>query len=44
MYKRQGDDVATLRTHISNLRRKIESPGGPTLVHTDPGIGYRFAA
>jgi two-component system, OmpR family, KDP operon response regulator KdpE len=39
-----GDDVATLRTHISNLRRKIESPGGPTLVHTDPGIGYRFAA
>lgn len=39
-----GDDVATLRTHISNLRRKIESPGGPTVVHTDPGIGYRFAA
>jgi two-component system KDP operon response regulator KdpE len=39
-----GDDVSTLRTHISNLRRKIESPGGPTVVHTDPGIGYRFAA
>jgi two-component system KDP operon response regulator KdpE len=31
-----GDDVGTLRTHMSNLRRKV---GG--IVETDPGVGYR---
>ena len=39
------DDTQVLRVHIANLRRKIEaSPGAPTLIRTDPGIGYRFAA
>jgi two-component system KDP operon response regulator KdpE len=40
-----ADDVATLRTHIANLRRKIE-PADPTLRHirTDAGVGYRFVA
>jgi two-component system KDP operon response regulator KdpE len=40
-----ADDVATLRTHIANLRRKIE-PADPSLRHirTDAGIGYRFVA
>jgi two-component system KDP operon response regulator KdpE len=40
-----ADDVATLRTHIGNLRRKIE-PGDPARRHirTDAGVGYRFAA
>jgi two-component system KDP operon response regulator KdpE len=40
-----ADDVATLRTHIANLRRKIE-PADPALRHirTDAGIGYRFVA
>ncbi|HWT95524.1 MAG TPA: response regulator transcription factor [Solirubrobacteraceae bacterium] len=37
-----ADDVATLRTHLANLRRKL----GPTatLIRTEPGVGYRFAA
>jgi two-component system KDP operon response regulator KdpE len=41
-----ADDVPVLRSHIANLRRKIE-PGegsaGPKYVRTDPGVGYRFA-
>ena len=39
-----ADDVATLRTHVANLRRKIE-PDDPARRHirTDAGIGYRFA-
>jgi two-component system KDP operon response regulator KdpE len=38
-------DVATLRTHIGNLRHKIE-PQDSALRHirTDAGVGYRFAA
>jgi len=39
-----ADDVRTLRTHIANLRRKIEpDDGGERLIRTDPGVGYRFA-
>jgi two-component system KDP operon response regulator KdpE len=40
-----ADDVATLRTHIANLRRKVE-PDDPARRHirTDAGVGYRFAA
>ena len=38
------EDTQTLRTHIANLRRKIEPPDGPRYIHTDPGVGYRFAA
>jgi two-component system KDP operon response regulator KdpE len=34
-----AEDVAVLRTHIANLRRKI----GAEHVRTDPGVGYRFA-
>ena len=38
------DDVRTLRTHIANLRRKIEPhDGGVRFIRTDPGVGYRFA-
>jgi two-component system KDP operon response regulator KdpE len=37
-----AQDVGVLRTHMSNLRRKIEPPGAPRVVHTDPGIGYRL--
>lgn len=39
------EDTPTLRTHIANLRRKIE-PGdrGKPLIRTDPGVGYRIAA
>lgn len=39
-----ADDTATLRTHIANLRRKIEPSGDAArLIRTDPGVGYRFA-
>ena len=38
-----ADDVATLRTHIGNLRRKVERPEGPRHLRTEPGVGYRFA-
>jgi two-component system KDP operon response regulator KdpE len=39
-----ADDVATLRTNIARLRRKIEPEGepGPRHIRTDPGVGYRF--
>ncbi len=39
-----GDEVAVLRTHVANLRRKVEAPGAPRLIRTEPGVGYRFAA
>ena len=41
-----ADDTHVLRTHMSNLRRKIEPQGGdgPRYIRTDPGVGYRFAA
>jgi two-component system KDP operon response regulator KdpE len=38
-----GDDIRTLRTHIANLRHKIEPSCGPRYIRTDPGVGYRFA-
>ncbi len=38
-----GDDTPVLRTHIANLRRKIEPDEGPRYILTESGIGYRFA-
>jgi two-component system, OmpR family, KDP operon response regulator KdpE len=39
------DDVQTLRTHIARLRAKVEPEGqAPSVIVTDPGVGYRFAA
>jgi two-component system KDP operon response regulator KdpE len=38
-----SEDTATLRTHVANLRRKIEAPEGKRLIRTDPGVGYRIA-
>lgn len=36
-------DLNTLRVFINQLRRKIEAdPANPTLILTEPGIGYRF--
>ncbi len=39
-----ADDTQTLRTHIANLRRKVEDPdpAAPRLIRTDPGVGYRI--
>ena len=39
-----SDDTGVLRSHIANLRRKIEPASGSLYVKTDPGVGYRFAA
>jgi two-component system KDP operon response regulator KdpE len=39
-----ADDFQVLRAHVANLRRKIEPPEGRRYIHTDPGVGYRFAA
>ena len=36
-------DSATLRVHVSHLRRKIEAPGDvPRLILTEPGVGFRL--
>ena len=36
-------DTPTLRVHMGNLRRKIESdPHRPRFILTEPGVGYRF--
>jgi two-component system KDP operon response regulator KdpE len=40
-----GDAQAYLRVHVANLRRKIERDAvRPTLIVTEPGVGYRFQA
>ena len=35
-------DTQVLRTHIANLRRKIEPADGSRHIRTDSGVGYRF--
>lgn len=35
-------DRSILRTHIGNLRRKLEGSDGPSLIGTHHGIGYRL--
>lgn len=37
-----ADDTQVLRTHIANLRRKIEPDGSRKRIRTDTGVGYRF--
>ncbi|HEV2812189.1 MAG TPA: response regulator transcription factor [Solirubrobacteraceae bacterium] len=40
-----ADDVATLRTHIANLRRKVEPDDARRRhIRTDAGVGYRFVS
>ena len=39
---RYSVDTQVLRTHIANLRRKIEPDAGPRFIRTDSGVGYRF--
>jgi two-component system KDP operon response regulator KdpE len=38
-----ADDVPTLRSHIANLRRKVEVEGGTRHIRNEPGVGYRFS-
>jgi two-component system, OmpR family, KDP operon response regulator KdpE len=38
-----GNPQQYLRVYVTNLRRKIEAdPARPTLIITDPGVGYRL--
>jgi two-component system KDP operon response regulator KdpE len=38
------DEVEYLRVYIRYLRQKIErDPARPVYIHTEPGVGYRFA-
>jgi two-component system KDP operon response regulator KdpE len=40
-----ADATPLLRTHIANLRRKLQADGGGrSFIRTDSGIGYRFNA
>jgi two-component system KDP operon response regulator KdpE len=42
---REERDPGLLRVHVSNLRKKIEpAPSLPRYIHTEPGVGFRFAA
>ena len=38
-----ADDTAVLRTHVANLRQKIDPDGTATPIKTDPGVGYRLS-
>jgi two-component system, OmpR family, KDP operon response regulator KdpE len=39
-----GEDVEVLRVFISQLRGKLEpDPAHPSLILTEPGVGYRWA-
>jgi two-component system KDP operon response regulator KdpE len=41
----QADNVAYLRVAIGHLRRKLEEdPANPSLIRTEPYVGYRFNA
>jgi two-component system KDP operon response regulator KdpE len=41
--RHHGDAQQYLRVYVANLRRKLEvDPLRPTLIHTEPGVGYRF--
>ena len=43
MGKSHGDAQQNLRVHIRSLRRKLETdPVRPTIIVTEPGVGYRF--
>ncbi len=40
-----AEEVHYLRVYVANLRKKIEpDPANPTLIQTEPGVGYRLAA
>jgi two-component system KDP operon response regulator KdpE len=38
-----SEDTAVLRTHIANLRHKIDPDGTAAPIKTDPGVGYRLS-
>jgi len=39
-----ADATPVLRTHIANLRAKLQAGGRKGLIRTDSGVGYRFVA
>ena len=39
-----GEESQYLRVYVANLRRKLDDPSAPSLILTEPGMGYRFVA
>jgi two-component system KDP operon response regulator KdpE len=39
-----GEESQYLRVYVANLRRKLDEPSAPSLILTEPGMGYRFVA
>jgi two-component system KDP operon response regulator KdpE len=40
-----GEESHYLRVYVANLRKKLEEhPGSPSLILTEPGVGYRWMA
>jgi two-component system KDP operon response regulator KdpE len=40
-----GEESHYLRVYVANLRKKLElRPGSPSLILTEPGVGYRWVA
>jgi two-component system KDP operon response regulator KdpE len=38
-----GDAQQNLRVHVASVRRKLEGdPVRPSIIITEPGVGYRF--
>lgn len=33
----------TVRTHVKTLRRKLDTPGSPSIIKTSPGLGYKIS-
>jgi two-component system, OmpR family, KDP operon response regulator KdpE len=43
--ERYGDESHYLRVYVASLRKKLEeTPGSPSLILTEPGVGYRWMA
>jgi two-component system, OmpR family, KDP operon response regulator KdpE len=42
VWGRNDDRPENVRAHINQLRKKIEQPGGPEYIVTEPWIGYSF--
>lgn len=38
-----GPDSNSLEVHVSRIRQKLEAAGGPRLIQTVRGLGYRFS-
>jgi Transcriptional regulatory protein, C terminal len=42
--RRPVESALYLRVYMANLRRKLDDPSAPSVIVTEPGMGYRFVA